>query len=74
LSLPAFPAHLHRATTKVAPTNYQHGAGREAFEEAKDYSAIELKERKQITINGITLTVRGAIVDRVARIGTFFVP
>jgi hypothetical protein len=41
---------------------------------AGDFTADELTKGIQITVNGINLTVRGAVVDGVAKIGTFFVP
>ncbi len=47
---------------------------REFSKVAGDYSAQELRQGIQITVNGISLTVRGALVDGVAKIGTFFVP
>jgi hypothetical protein len=47
---------------------------REFSKVAENYSAKELRQGVQITVNGITLTVRGAVVDGVAKIGTFFVP
>jgi len=47
---------------------------REFSKVAGDYSAKELRQGIQITVNGITLTVRCAVVDGVAKIGTFFVP
>jgi hypothetical protein len=47
---------------------------REFSKVAGDFTADELTRGIQITVNGITLTVRGAVVDGVAKIGTFFVP
>lgn len=47
---------------------------REFSNMAGNYSASELRKGIQITVNGITLTVRGAVVDGIAKIGTFFVP
>jgi RHS repeat-associated protein len=47
---------------------------REFSKVAGNFSVDELKSGIQITVNGITLTVRGAVVDGVAKIGTFFAP
>jgi len=47
---------------------------REFSKVADNYTAVELTKGIQITINGITLTVRGVVVEGVVKIGTFFIP
>jgi hypothetical protein len=41
---------------------------------ADNYTTDELHAGIQVVVNGFTVTVRGDIVDGVAKIGTFFIP